>query len=423
MTIGFHAPSPRFRIYGRSRDYLTIMGSLLTRRWLKGTNLSEVEAAAARLSGGRHAVCMPKARVGIFLAVRALIAPGQKVILSPYTISDVVNMVICAGGVPVFADITDSWNIDPGEVERLIDADTGAVLCTHLHGLACDIKRLAALCEKRGIPLIEDAAQALGARVGGQAVGTFGEAGVFSFGMYKNINSFFGGMLVSANSEFVTKIRKEVEEFPYQEMGYYWREVLNGVATDIATFPPLFRVLTYWIFRYGFLHDVRFLNRRVSVDVDPKSKSVVPENYLRRMTPLQAGLILRQLPDVDKHAARRLETARVYAEGLDSVPEVTLPPWHDDGTHVYMSYPIAVEDRVSLLRHLMRSGRDIGAQQHHNCADLACFSAFHQDCPQARNLAKSTIVLPTYPGYRASEARRNVAVIREYFEGQRCGSA
>ena len=151
-------PLPRFRIYSRPRDYALVARDVVSRHWNVGESCRELEQDIAHRFDAGHAVCVPKARVGIFLAIRALIQPGRKVVLSPYTISDVVNMVICAGGVPVFADLeSDTCNIDASEIEKLIDADTGAVLITHLHGLSCNVERIAAVCRDRGVPLVEDA--------------------------------------------------------------------------------------------------------------------------------------------------------------------------------------------------------------------------------------------------------------------------
>ena len=107
------------------------------------------------------------ARVGIYLALKHLIRKGQKVILSPYTISDVVNMVLCAGGVPVFADIEEggSCNIDAAIVADLLDTEKniGAVLVSHFYGLVCNLAPILAKCGEKRIPVIEDAAQAFGA--------------------------------------------------------------------------------------------------------------------------------------------------------------------------------------------------------------------------------------------------------------------
>ena len=363
-----------------------------------------------------HALCIAKARVGIFVAIRALIEPGQKVVLSPYTISDVVNMVICAGGIPVFADLeSDTCNVDAADVERLIDGDTGAVMITHLHGLACDVDRISAVCRERGVALVEDAAQAFGARVGGRRVGTFGDAGIYSFGQYKNLNSFFGGMVVTSNPDLAGNLRAEIDAFPSQEIGYYLSKVAGGVASDLATWPPIFKSLTYRVFRYGFLHDVGFLNSQVTVDADPQMKHDLPESYLRRMTPMQARIVLGQLADVDDHIRARVEYAKLYHQGLSDIPELGLPPLRTDFTHTYSYFPVQTEDRDALLRHLMRDKRDMAAQHLHNCADLPCFSEFHRDCPNARRTARSVILLPTYPRYSNVDVERNIASIRHYF--------
>lgn len=408
-------PLPRYRLYSKPGDYASIVREVVARRWLRGENCSELERAIEEL-GAAHAICVAKARVGIFLAVRAILRPGQKVVLSPYTISDVVNMVICAGGVPVFADTErETCNIDPSEIDRLVDSDTGAVLVTHLHGLSCDMDRISTVCRESGVPLIEDAAQAFGCRFQGRLVGTFGDAGIYSFGMYKNVNSFFGGMLVIADASLAQQIRTEVDRFPAQEIGYYLSKVLGGAATDLATLPALFKSITYPVFRFGFLHDVAFLNQQTSVDTDPQIKRVLPESYLRRLTHMQARLVLRQLGAVDEQSRARVRTAEMYHAGLRDIPEVVLPPLRTDLSHIYTYFPIQVTDRDALLRQLMREHRDVAAQHLKNCADLPCFEEFQRECPNARENAGSVVLLPTYPRYGARDAEQNMKVIRRYF--------
>lgn len=409
-------PLPRFRIYSSFRDYSSIARDLLTLGVGRGESVGRLETAIASRNDVAHALCIAKARVGIFVAIRALVKPGQRVVLSPYTISDVINMVVCAGGVPVFADLEpDTCNVDPEDVARLVNADTGAVMVTHLHGLACDMGRIVASCREHGVPLVEDAAQAFGARFEGQQVGTFGDAGIYSFGMYKNLNSFFGGMLVTPRDDLARQLLEEVAAFPYQEVGYYLSKLASGVVSDLATWPPLFKTLTYRVFRYGFLHDVGFLNSQVSVDVDPQLKRSLPESYLRRMTPMQARLVLRQLANVDDHIRQRIERAQVYYAGLRDVSEVSLPPLRTDFSHTYHYFPIQVADRQALLGHMMTEHRDVAGQHLHNCADLPCFEEFHRDCPNARRTSGSVVLLPTYPRYSMQDVERNVASIRRHF--------
>jgi perosamine synthetase len=409
------APLPRYRLYDDPATYALIGRELASGRWKSGGACAELEKSLASL-GAPHAVLAPRARVAIHLAVKGLIRPGQKVVLSPYTIADVVNMVVAAGGVPVFADIErETCNVDPTEIEKLVDADTGAVLVTHLHGLSCDMDVIPRICSERRVALIEDAAQAFGTRFAGRPVGSFGDVGIFSFGKYKNVNAFLGGVLVTRHAELAQRARAELASFPLQDARHYLEEVTHGLATDVATWPPLFRAFTFWVFRFAFLQELSLLNKQVSFDNDPELRRELPEFYRRRMTPLQARLVLRQLARVDEHTRERIERARVYHQGLRDVPEVLLPPLRTDLSHMYTYFPIQVDDRNALLRHLMRSGRDVAGQHIKNCADFPAFRDWHRDCPNAHKTANAVVLLPTYPRYAMRDVEANVRVIREYF--------
>src|SRR4030095_6430856 len=132
------SPQPRFRFYEAPHNGLAILISALSGGLRHGEScLTKLEQRLSADTGAKYSLCLPRARVGIYLAIRHLIQPGQNVILSPYTIYDVINMVICAGGRPVFADIEPATcNISTSAVRDLLDGDTGAVMVTHLHGLA-----------------------------------------------------------------------------------------------------------------------------------------------------------------------------------------------------------------------------------------------------------------------------------------------
>jgi perosamine synthetase len=409
-------PLPRLRLYTGLGHYTTLAGGLAGRFGADRGQIQALERRLCELTGARHAVTAPMARVAICLAIKHLIKPGQKVIVSPYTIADVINMVVCAGGVPVFADIErETCNIDAAEVERLIDDETGAVMVTHFYGLACDIKRIAAICAARKVPLIEDAAQAFGVRIDGRQVGTFGDAGIFSFGMYKNVNSFLGGAIVTPHAWLRDAVTAEMAGWPLQPVGDYLRKAVKALVVDTVTLPTVFRPFTFRLFRYAFLRNVEAINRHLKIDTDPEIKRALPESYKCRMSPLQAELVLRQLDDIDQKTRKRIEAAKVYHEGLRDLPELILPPLRDDFSHMYWYFPIQYERRHDLVKFAMQHGRDITESYHRNCAELPCFAEFARDCPKAHATAASLIYLPTYPRYGLDEVRRTVEVIRAYF--------
>src|SRR5947207_5062495 len=171
--ISYRSSYPRVRVQSSPATYLRTAGEFLTGLWRRGNSVEQLQRAIATEVGVRHAIAMPMARTAIYFALKETIRPGQKVVLSPYTIADVVNMVICADGVPIFADLAPGqYNVSADEIERLVDDDTGAVLVTNFYGEACDIERIAAFCKSRKVSLIEDAAMAFGVNVGGRYAGT-----------------------------------------------------------------------------------------------------------------------------------------------------------------------------------------------------------------------------------------------------------
>jgi dTDP-4-amino-4,6-dideoxygalactose transaminase len=263
--------------------------------------------------------------------------------------------------------------------------------------------------------LIEDAAQAFGTRVNGKLVGTFGDIGIYSFGMFKNVNAFYGGMVVTNDKGLHERLAREMATLPYQPVAAYLGKVLSALQTDIITLPLFFRFFFFWLLRYSFLHNIDAINNRLRIDVDPKLKTEVPRNYLTRMSPLQARLILGQLDRVDRDTRKRIEAAKLYYEGLRDIPELILTPMRLNGSHMYWYFTIQYSDRHDLVTYALRKGRDLAESYHRNCADLACFQAWCRDCPRARATANSLIYLPTYPRYSRPEIERNIKVIRTYF--------
>ena len=415
----FSAPQPRSRLYTTTAAYGKGVRAALAGYDRTRGCVEQFERALSEMHGGARAVAMPMARVGIYLALKHLVRKGQKVILSPYTIADVVNMVLCAGAVPLFADTEadGSCNIDAAEVERLLagERNVGAVLVTHFYGLMCDVSRIRKACEARGVPLVEDAAQAFGARNAEGAAGNLGHAGIFSFGLLKNVTSFIGGALLTRDTELEEKIRKELAGFPVFPARRLLDKMARGAAFERRDFSPVFDTGVYWLFRSAYLHGFEFFKNQLDTDANPRSYSAFPEAYACRMSEAQADMICAQLSRCRRDTEERIAKAQLYHDGLKDLPRLVLPPMRKDGSHIYLYYPLQCEDRDGLARFMTRHLRDVQISHHRNCAGLECFSAYARDCPNAERAARSLLYLPTYPGYREDQVKANIAAIRAYF--------
>ena len=409
---------PRLRLYTTVRQYLMVFWSFVNGKWQKGTAIAELEKELALRANVRHAIFTNTARLGIYMVLKHTIKPGQKVIVSPYTIVDVINMVVSAGGVPLFADLdVGTCNVSAAEVERLLrtEANIGAVMVTHFYGLACEVETIKTTCIAHGIPLIEDAAQAFGATVLGQPVGSFGRAGVLSFGLYKNINCFYGGAVLTNDEELEKLVRNELNGLPLISKSYLIKKIISGIIIDIITWPLFFKTITFNIFRYGMLNDVNFINEKLKIDTNPQLKFELPSDYLVRPSSLQARLVLSQLPRMTEMTELRRKNAKRYRDGLKEIKGLMLPPEVEEGRHIYWYFPVLYQNREQLVKFAMSKGRDITASYHRNCADLVCFEEYKKSCEVASWTANSVIYLPTYPTYTPGEIDRTISVIREYF--------
>ena len=415
--MSFFSPQPRFRMYTRPDDYARAIPALISGSYARGGYCRELEQEISRRFQVPHAICMPQARVGIYQAIASSVIPGQEVILSPNTIADVINMVICAGAVPVFCDIDpQTGNLDPDLVEPLISEKTRAILVTHLYGLVAPMDRLSMLAKKYNLLLIEDAAQAFGARQNSQWAGSLGDVGVFSFGMAKNITSFFGGMLITHNDSIAGEVRKHLSMFPIISRKKLGKKVFSCLIKDIFSSNLFFPMVLFKIFRYGYKRDIKAITRLIETELDLSLKSGFPDAYQERLSPLQARLILSRLDRVEDDYLHRLECARMYYSGLKDIEELRLPPMLDDGTHVYNYYTIGYKDRAALRLFMMENNRDAALQHIKNTADLPTFAAYFRDCPHCRKWAAETIMLPNYAKYSLSEVEKNIYVIRSFFK-------
>lgn len=212
-----------------------------------GPNVDAFERELADYVGIAHAAAVSSGTAAIHLALRILgVGQGDTVFCSSLTFAASANPIVYQGATPVFIDSDhESWNMSPAALERaLVSAKAQgrlpkAVVVVDLYGQSADMDPLVALCEAYGVPIVEDAAESLGATYRGRQSGTFGRIGIFSFNGNKIITTSGGGMLVSDDEEIVkrarflaTQARDPAPHYQHSEIGYNYRmsNILAGVG-------------------------------------------------------------------------------------------------------------------------------------------------------------------------------------------------
>ncbi|HVK04782.1 MAG TPA: DegT/DnrJ/EryC1/StrS family aminotransferase [Armatimonadaceae bacterium] len=177
--------------------------------YAQGQKVRQLEEEFAAKHGAKFAVTCTSGTAAIHIALIALgISPGDEVIVPPITDMGTLAPVLYQGAVPVFADLTPhGYALDPASVEAAITERTRAVIAVHLWGNACDLNALRSLCDRKGVFLVEDCAQAFGCTYEGKAVGTFGHVGCYSYNEFKHISCGDGGIVLTDDPAVAKRLR------------------------------------------------------------------------------------------------------------------------------------------------------------------------------------------------------------------------
>lgn len=160
-------------------------------RLFLGPEIEELEEKVAGFCSSKYAVGVSSGSSALYLALKASgIKEGDEVITTPLTWIITINAIVACGAIPVFADITDDFNIDPNSIKQLITKKTRAILPMHYAGHMCDMDKITTIANQYGLLIIEDAAQAFGASLNGKMAGTFSSAGAFSMNPMKSLGGY-----------------------------------------------------------------------------------------------------------------------------------------------------------------------------------------------------------------------------------------
>ncbi|CAN7341305.1 DegT/DnrJ/EryC1/StrS family aminotransferase [Variovorax paradoxus] len=210
-----------------------------------GQECREFEEEFASWTGTAHAVALANGTLALDVALKALgIGPGDEVVVTPRTFMASVSCVVNAGATPVFADVeADSGNLSAATIARVLTPRTRAVICVHLGGWPCDMDPIMALAEQHGFKIIEDCAQAHGARYRGRAVGSIGHVGAWSFCQDKIMTTGGEGGMVTTNDESLWRAMWEFKDHGKSHDAVFKREHPPGFRWLHESFGTNWRML------------------------------------------------------------------------------------------------------------------------------------------------------------------------------------
>jgi dTDP-4-amino-4,6-dideoxygalactose transaminase len=357
--------------YDQIRDEIhQALEDLMARQqFILGSEVASLEKEMAGYFGVRRAVGVSSGTDALLLALTALgISAGDEVVTTPFTFFATAGVVSRLGARPVFADIEpDTFNIDPAKAEEALTPKTRAILPVHLFGHCASMGPLLKMAKAQGVYLVEDAAQAIGARATQGKAGTIGDAGCFSFFPTKNLGAFGdAGMVVTQNEELGDRLRQlrvhgSTEKYLYEEIG---------------------------------------------------------GNF--RLDTLQAAVLLVKLKYLDEWTERRRENARTYNALFkeSGLSEETIKPPEISASHVFHQYVVRARER-DVLREFLREREILTGVYYPLSLHLQpCFRDLgykEGDFPESEKASREVLALPIYPELTRQAQEYVVQTIQEFY--------
>jgi len=333
--------------------------------YVLGPNVADFEQEIAAFAGAKFGVGVNSGSDALTLALRALdIGPGDEVITTPFTYIAPAESIAQMGAKIVFADIDPrTFILDPAAVAKKITARTRAIIPVHLFGQAAPLKELFALTAAKGIHLVEDCAQAIGAAYHGKQAGASGVLGCFSFYPTKNLGADGDGGMIVTSDEALAKKLKMLR--------------VHGIERR-------------------YYHNLHGFNSRLDE--------------------IQAAILRVKLPHLNRWNARRAEIAARYSAGLDGLP-LDLPVTAAGNTHIFHVYAVLAERRDELQKHLADRGvptiiyypRPLHLQKVYE-------GLGHRegDFPVSEAVSKQILPLPMYPEVADAQVDYVIETIRSF---------
>jgi dTDP-4-amino-4,6-dideoxygalactose transaminase len=383
--------------------------------FIQGPDISGFEAAFARRAGRSpaHAVAVSYGRMAFYYILQALcLPPGSEIVLPALTFWVVPELARVAGLEVVFADVDPStFTMDPESLEAAISPATRAVVPTHLYGLPCDMRAIMEIAGRHDLRVIEDCAHALGATADGRPVGTFGDAGFFSFQTLKPLNCYGGGLALIRDPAVAARVRQLAQAEPWPDAKRVENRLFVGRLQRIFIKPSVFTISAFPILWVASLIGA---NPDVYLWETIRSLRPLPDAYTERFPNVQAAIGLAALDELDGWTGRTRQHAHVMDRALGDLPGIAVPVVPPGRTHVYYQYCVHGPKRDELVVRCVRRGVDIETLHVDVCSDMALFSTakvFPPAAPGARR-AGGAMQIPVYSSLTDEQVQRVAHVVR-----------
>lgn len=409
---------PRKSINVSWEEFRAAARTLKRNQLIAGPEIDLFEERFASYIGVKHAIAISSARIGIWIIFKALgCAEEEEVILSSYNFPVIPAMLKLIGLKPVFVDINPyTYNINVDEIEEKITKNTKYILVTHLFGQPCDLYPVIEIAKKYRLKIVEDCAHACGSEYKGKKVGSFGDAGCFSFGIGKALVTFGGGMVTTNSDELYEKIKNIISGFKLPgRLELIKKLILGFVFTIFAKRLPY----TFFVYPVNFVcnmfgYDLEELLDLLEDKIPLQEEDII--KYKIKFTNVQAAIGIEQLKKLEYLNMLRIRNSEMLTENLCVFKNIKIPHVIENVKHIYLYYPVKIESAKEFKKYLIKRGIDVKISSQRDCSSIASSSLSGARCIFAESIDNKILELPNAYNHSKKDIHYIIKVIGEFFK-------
>ena len=407
---------PRQKIYGYS--FFRQLKNIFLK---KKNNSSNFIKKYFRLNKRYNVNFVFKARIGLFHILNFLIKNNKKkrkIILSPFTVFDMINMILLSGFEPIFVDhYKDSPQIDINQLQKKFNKfndEIGAVLLTHYNVNNSELSEISKFCKKNKIILIEDCAISIGSKIDNDYVGKFGDYSIFSFGFYKFINVLSGGMIFSKNKDFYNFVIEKEKNWEEVKIYNLYKLIMKSFFIRLISSRIIFNLI-FPIIQFAYKNNIRLIKKLLINDPKPHKKESFPRKYKFRLSQTQINDIIFQFKNLKYQRKLREQNYKAYAKNIRNEKIVF---FHNKqnllNKNAYLNFPIIVKNKDKFINYMLNNEIDINPQFYRSVNELSFLSKYSERTALIQSSVSNLVTLPTYSGININYILKIIETINRY---------
>ena len=341
-----------------------------------------------------------KGRTALFLILKYLRIYKKKneVIISPFTIFDLVNIVVSSGCKPIFVDHKkDSFEMDSNKIIKIIKKNkkVSSIIITHYCFNSENLFKLKSICKKHNVKIIQDCAIAVSSKYKKKSITNFSEYSFLSFNLFKFVPALTGGAIITSDIHLYEYANIEQNNFKVFNFAKLFILEIRSILIKILTSRIIFNLVTFHIFRYGEINNIKWIIKFTKNDPNPYLRKQLDNFEKHKLNKFQIYHIKKMFINIEKYRKIRSDNFLKLYNSIKSKNVKLINP-SKFSEHSFINFPILVNNKKKFRDFLFKNNFDSSKYFYRNCNNLKIFKKFKKNCKNLDNFEKQLIFLPIH---------------------------